>query len=144
VRVWRKNWPTPASAKDMQVLVGFMNFYRHFIKKHAKVTSNHRFAKETKRELGAYRGSRNSYPEGQRRVYRGANFAALDAEKPITLQTDASGFAIAGILNQFDSFGVLRPTSFYLRECTPAEQNYDTNDRELLAIVASMKQSRGC
>jgi hypothetical protein len=63
--------------------------------------------------------------------------------KPITLQTDASGFAIAGILNQFDGFGVLRPTSFYSRKCTPAEQTYDdTYDRELLAIVASMKQWR--
>jgi hypothetical protein len=66
----------------------------------------------------------------------------FDAEKPITLQTDASGFAIAGILNQFDGFGVLRPTSFYSRKCSPAEQNYDTYDRELLAIVASMKQWR--
>jgi hypothetical protein len=66
----------------------------------------------------------------------------FDAEKPITLQTDANGFAIAGILNQFDGFGVLRPTSFYSRKCNPAEQNYDTYDRELLAIVASMKQWR--
>jgi hypothetical protein len=87
-------------------------------------------------------GSRCRIPEAQARVYRGANFAAFDAEKPITLQTDASGFAIAGILNQFDGFGVLRPTSFYSRKCSPAEQNYDTYDRELLAIVASMKQWR--
>jgi hypothetical protein len=70
-------------------------------------------------------------------------FQHFDAEKPITLQTDASGFAIAGILNQFDGFGVLRPTSFYSRKCTPAEQTYDdTYDCELLAIVASMKQWR--
>jgi hypothetical protein len=61
----------------MQVLVGFINFYRHFIKKHAKVTSNHRLAKEIEREVGVYQGSRYSYPEGQTRVYRGANFAAL-------------------------------------------------------------------
>jgi hypothetical protein len=44
-----KNWPTPTSAKDMQVLVGFMNFYRHFLKKQGKVTSNHRVAKEIER-----------------------------------------------------------------------------------------------
>jgi hypothetical protein len=66
----------------------------------------------------------------------------FDAEKPITLQTDASVFAIAGFLNQFDGFGVLRPTAFYSRNCSPAEQNYDTYDRQLLAIVASMKQWR--
>jgi hypothetical protein len=54
-----------------------MNFYRHIVKKHAKVTSNRRFAKEIEIEVGVYRGSRYSYPEGQARVYRGANFTTL-------------------------------------------------------------------
>jgi hypothetical protein len=66
----------------------------------------------------------------------------FDPEKPITLPTDASGFAIACIHNQFDGFRVLRPTSFDSRKCTRAEQNYDTYDRELLAIVVAMKQWR--
>jgi hypothetical protein len=126
----------------MQVLVGFMNFYRHFIKKHAKVTSNHRFAKEIEREVGVYWGADIAIQKLKRAFTEAPILQHFDAEKPITLQTDASGFAIAGILNQFDSFGVLRPTSFYWRKCTSAEQNYDTYDRELLAIVASMKQWR--
>jgi hypothetical protein len=45
----------------------------------------------------------------------------LEREKPIVLQTDASGFTIAGIINQFDSFGELRPVSFYSRKCNLAE-----------------------
>jgi hypothetical protein len=49
----------------------------------------------------------------------------FNLEKPITLHTDTSSFAIAGILNQFDGCSVLWPTSFYSRKCTPAEQNYD-------------------
>jgi hypothetical protein len=47
----------------------------------------------------------------------------FDAEEPITFQTDTSGFAIAGILHQFDGFGVLTLTSFYSRKCSPAEPN---------------------
>jgi len=66
----------------------------------------------------------------------------FDPAKPIILQTDASGFAIAGILNQYDVLGVLRPGNFYSRKCSPAEQNYDTYDRELLAIVETLKQWR--
>ena len=66
----------------------------------------------------------------------------FNPEKPIVLQTDASGFGIAGILNQFDDFGVLRPVAFTSRKCSPAEQNYDTYDRELLAIVESFKAWR--
>ena len=66
----------------------------------------------------------------------------FDPAKPIILQTDASGFAIAGILNQYDGFGILRLVNFYPRKCTRAEQNYDRYDRQLLAIVQTKKQWR--
>jgi hypothetical protein len=66
----------------------------------------------------------------------------FDPTKQIILQMDASGFAIAGILNQYDSFRVLRPVNVYSRKCSSAEQNYDTYDRELLSIVETLKQWR--
>jgi hypothetical protein len=66
----------------------------------------------------------------------------FDPAKPIILQADASGFAIAGILNQDDGFGILRPVNFYSQKCRGAEQYYNTYDRELLAIVDTMKQWR--
>jgi len=66
----------------------------------------------------------------------------FDPPKPIILQTDASGFAIAGILNQYDVFGVVKPVNFYSRECSPGEQKYDTYDWELSAIMETLKQWR--
>jgi len=66
----------------------------------------------------------------------------FDPAKPTILQTDASGFAIARIPNQYDSFGILRPVNFHSRKCTPAKQNYDTYNRELLPIVETMRQWR--
>jgi len=53
-----------------------------------------------------------------------------------------SGLAIAGILNQYDGFGVLRPVNFYSRKCSSAAQNYDIYDRELLAIVETLTHWR--
>jgi hypothetical protein len=66
----------------------------------------------------------------------------FDPAQPIILQTDASGFLIWGILNQYDGFAVLRPVNFYSQKCSSAEQNYDAYDRELLAIVETLKQWR--
>jgi hypothetical protein len=66
----------------------------------------------------------------------------FDRAKPINLQTEARGFAIAGILNQYDGFRTLRPINIYSRKCSPAARNYNMYDRELLAIVEMMKQLR--
>jgi hypothetical protein len=43
--------------------------------------------------------------------------------KQVILQTDASCFAIAGILNRYDGFGILTPVNFYSRKFCPDEQN---------------------
>jgi hypothetical protein len=140
-----EDWPTPKSVKDVQVLMGFTNFYRRSVKKYDKVTA--RIADLLKKPHGSAkwewtRDADMALLELKRAFLEAPILQHFDPEKPITLQTDASGFAIAGILNQFDGFGVLQPTSFCSRKCTPAEQNNDTYDRELLAIVASMKEWR--
>lgn len=52
----------------------------------------------------------------------------------------ASGIANAGILNQYDVLGILRPVHFYSRKCSPVKETYDTHDWELLAIMAIIEQ----
>jgi hypothetical protein len=58
-----------------------------------------------------------------------------DPENMIVLESDASDYAIAGILSQYDKEGVLRPVAFYGRTMIAAELNYDIYNKELLAIV---------
>ena len=62
----------------------------------------------------------------------------FDKDLPITVETNASDFAIAGVLLQLHSDG-LQPVSFFLRKLRGAELNYDTHDKELLAIVECLK-----
>ncbi len=62
-------------------------------------------------------------------------------ELPIRVETDASGYAIGGILSQLHS-GVWHPVAYYSRKQIPAETRYDTHDKELLAIVESFKHWR--
>jgi hypothetical protein len=47
-----------------------------------------------------------------------------------------------GSLNQYDLFGVLRPGNFYSGKHSPAKQNYDSYDQELLAIVDTLRHWR--
>ncbi|KAH9262992.1 hypothetical protein BASA83_013712 [Batrachochytrium salamandrivorans] len=58
------------------------------------------------------------------------------------METDASDFAISGVLHQHDQTNTLRPVAFYSRQMNNAERNYDIYDKELLAVVESFKHWR--
>ncbi|KAH9271978.1 hypothetical protein BASA83_005824 [Batrachochytrium salamandrivorans] len=58
-----------------------------------------------------------------------------DDSRPFILETDASDFAISGILSQYDDQDSLRPVAFYSRQMNDAERNYEIYDKELLAVV---------
>lgn len=57
---------------------------------------------------------------------------------PIILETDASDFAISGVLSQIHDDGTF-PVGYFLQKLKAAELNYDTHDKELLAIIEYLK-----
>ena len=65
----------------------------------------------------------------------------FDPDEPAIVETDASDFALGGILSQKHK-GRLHPISFHSRKFTEAEINYDTADKELLSIIDCFKRWR--
>ena len=65
----------------------------------------------------------------------------FDPERHIRIETDASGYAIGGVLSQLtsDDSGRWHPVAFFSRKMIPAETRYETHDGELLAIVEAFK-----
>jgi len=63
-------------------------------------------------------------------------------ENPFELEVDASSFAIGATLSQQDERGRWHPVAFFSKTLSEAERNYDVYDRELLAIVKSLKHWR--
>ena len=67
--------------------------------------------------------------------------ALFDPALPSRMETDASECAIrACYLQQKDQ--KWHPIAYYSRKMTPAEQNYDIHDKELLAIMAALQEWR--
>src|SRR5947209_10881528 len=64
------------------------------------------------------------------------------SDAPLTVETDASDYAIAGILSITCSDGELHPVAYYSRTLTVSELNYDTHDKELLAVFEAFKHWR--
>jgi len=63
-------------------------------------------------------------------------------EKDFIVQTDASGYALGGVLLQYDSKNLLRPLGFCSRKLNDTETRYSTTEREMLAIKFAFQQYR--
>jgi hypothetical protein len=56
----------------------------------------------------------------------------------LTLETDASEYAIGAICSQPDDLGILHLLRYISRKLKDTELNYDIHDKELLAIMDSL------
>ncbi len=68
----------------------------------------------------------------------------FDPERHIRIETDASGYAIGGILSQLtsDDLGRWHSIAFFSRKMIPAENWYETHDGKLLVIIEVFKTWR--
>lgn len=140
-------WPTPKTFRDIQVFIGFTNFYRRFIHQYSKIagplTSLLKGSKNGKKaglliwtavEESAFRLLIEAFTKAPL-------LAHFEYNRYIRLETDASGYALAAIISQLIE-DAWHPIAFYSRKMTSAELNYDTHDKELLAIIEAFKHWR--
>jgi hypothetical protein len=66
----------------------------------------------------------------------------FDENEPVILEMNASDGAIVAVLSQRDEGGALHSVAYWSRKMHPAELNYDIEDKEMLAIVVSIKHWR--
>lgn len=65
-----------------------------------------------------------------------------DETKPYVLRTDSSGYCLGAVLLQGEAVDE-RPIEYASRLLTPAEKNYNTTEREALAVVWAVTKFRG-
>src|SRR5207248_7147787 len=64
----------------------------------------------------------------------------FDPDRETVVEADSSGYAIGGLLSQYDDNGVLQPCAYVSRWNTPAGCNYEIYDKELLAIIRCLQE----
>ncbi|SOV04073.1 uncharacterized protein UDID_19532 [Ustilago sp. UG-2017a] len=139
-----KEWPMPASIHDIQRFLGFANFYRRFIAHFARIAKP-----LTSLVKPTERFKKFELPEEAQQAFHkliqaftsAGVLQHFDYHLPTRLETDASDFAIAGVLKQ-EHEERWHPVAFYSRKMSSAERNYEIHDKELLAVVACLTQWR--
>jgi transposase InsO family protein len=144
---WR-NHP-PKTYRDVQVFLGFCNFYRRFIYGFAGI------ARPLNQLLHGMKNGKkpgpiaNDWQKPQCEAFERLIDAFIsapvlrhyDPDRKLRMETDASGTAYAGILSQQWENG-WHPIAYFSRKFSGPELNYPIYDKELMAIVMGFRQWR--
>ena len=138
-------WPQPRSVKEVQSFLGFANFYRKFIATYSSIAAP--LTTLTRKVSRAQKFTWTPEADAAFRQLQQAFTSApilqhFQPDIPLTLEADASDFAIGCILSHHTAAGDILPICFYSRKLTPAELNYPIYDKELLAVVEGFRQWR--
>ncbi|KAF8703952.1 hypothetical protein RHS03_06141, partial [Rhizoctonia solani] len=120
-----QEWPTPTKVKEVQSFLGPL---------HNLVKKDMPWKWET-REQEAFQGLKDA-------ITNAPVLCHANPTKPYFLETDASSAALGSILSQRQEDGRLHPLGFLSESFKGAEQNYNTHNKELLAIIQSFEYWR--
>jgi hypothetical protein len=137
-----QDWPEPRKVKDVQSFLGFANFYRRFIHEYSDIVVP--LTRLTRKDL------KWNFSDACRDAFNKLKTAFQSApvlthwipDAPMTVETDASDYAIAAILSITLPDGEIHPVAFHSRTLSAPELNYDTHDKELLAIFEAFQRWR--
>src|SRR5210317_1987253 len=132
-----KNLATPTTTKQVRHVVGMVNYYRDMWPKRSEILAplTELCSKTTKFQWTERQ--QKSFDEIKEMVRESTQLAYPDFTKPFIIHTDASDRQLGAVISQDE-----KPIAFYSRKLSPAQTRYTTTERELLAIVQTLKEFR--
>jgi hypothetical protein len=148
------NMPMPGTLKEIRSFVCLVGYYRRFIKNFATISKplTELQNKEKCAKLGKREGTRKKFelPEEakeaveilKRKITEAPVMALPDFKKPFGMRTDASQYAIGGVLFQWDEAGNEHPIWYASRVLKGPEKTWSASEREMLGIYEWMRYWR--
>jgi RNase H-like domain found in reverse transcriptase len=136
------DWPAPKTVKEVQSFIGFGKFYRCFVKGFSHLAHPlHDLLKKDKKFVWSEE-CQESFDQLKKQFTEEPVLMMPDHLKPFQIQVNSLLFATGGILTQMNTNGDRHPCAYLSKSLTKEQRNYDTGDRELLAIVQALKEWR--
>ena len=130
-----KNWPRPKTVKEVRAFMGFVNYYRRFIK-NLSIIANPLYAL-TKKENETFiwkQEQEDAFLKIKEKLCSTEVMKFPDFNKPFRLTTDASKIGYGAILEQEDDNGEIRPVAFASKTLPEEATRYTTTELELGAM----------
>ena len=135
------SFPRPLDRTQLQRYLGMMNFYRRFTPGMAADLEPLTSALKGKGHLSWTPELEQSFQASKQGLLNAIPLRHPAPDAVLALATDASNTHIGGVLQQ-QVRSSWQPLGFFSRKLTATEIKYSTFDRELLAIVASIRHFR--
>ena len=132
-------WLTPKCVKDMQKFLGLANYYCRFIEGFISIARPlHDMVKKGKKWEWTEKQEK-AFEELKRRFTEEPVLVALDIDKKMRMEVDASDYATGGVLSMECGDGLWRPVAFLSKSLNKMERNYEIHDKEMLAIIKGLE-----
>lgn len=128
-----REWPAPQNVGEVRSFLGLAGFYRRFVKDFSKIALP--LTELTKETVPFAWGAaqQTAFSTLKNALCTAPVLLIPDPAKPYTLNCDACDYAIGATLQQDHGRG-LQPVAFMSRKLTDAERNYDTREKEFMAL----------
>lgn len=137
-----QQYPIPKTPKEVKQFSGLLGYYRKFIKDFARMTKPMTMRLKKGRTINVNDTDYKECFEISKKLLTESPILAYpDFSKQFILTTDASDFALGGVLSQMHD-GKEHPICYASRTLNDHEVNYSTIEKELLAIVWTTKYFR--
>jgi len=135
------NYYNQTNAKELKSFLGLIGYYRKFIKDFSKISKPLTSLLKKDQPFIWMDACEDAFQTFRTILTKEPILQFPDFSSPFNITTDASNCAIGGILSQGNSGSDL-PISYASCTLNKAEINYNATDKELLAIIWSVKQFR--
>jgi len=135
------NWPVPSSTKELQQFLGFIGFYRKFVKDFSKIArplndllKGQGGSKKTKTvKLDWGEAQQVAFEELKKKLSTAPILGYADYSLPFELHVDACTSGLGAILYQKQD-NKLRVIAYASRRLSASEKNYSAHKLEFLAL----------
>ena len=136
------NWSTPRTVKDVRSVLGLVGFYERFVKNFADTIAPLTSLLKKTATWSWQELHELSFAKLKQGRADSTLLAHPDMSLPFTLHIDASADALGATLSQPYRCGHFRLLTCTSRKLNPAECNYPTHDRKMLALVHALKKRK--
>ena len=129
-----QEWKVPVSVSELRSFLGLANYYRRFVEGFSRRAAplTELLKKDTTWQWSIE--CQSTFEELKATMTRGPVLGLVDIKKLFEVETDASDYALGGVLLQEG-----HPIAYESQKLNNAERRYTVSEKEMLAVVHCLR-----